>query len=334
MKRWIDRTSDEREALVVWSRKWWSYIKEKTSRDELLDHDYLEFPKNRNITYELAKDNNCTSIYNINTMPQMHHSNKMPLECLQNPNITFEYVMDNIIMNKTHANISKIGTYLSQNPSINLNDIKLLYQYWDWSQVPLNPTFTFDMIKGIPINHINWRAVSNQPNVTWDIIVSNPTIKDADGSVKPTPWDWYGISYNKNITWEIIHTNPTIHNEQTPWAWNGISMNPNITWEIIKSNPQCPWDWWCISLNPNITMDIVLANPDEEWEWYCIGKKMKNISWEYVEANKHLPWEWDGLLMNNQDEAREKFIKDYVIQKHMNEHKKKYVAVLYQLMHQ
>ena len=48
------------------------------------------------------------------------------------------------------------------------------------------------------------------------------------------PWNWYGISQNPNITWEIIQENP-----DKPWEWglNGISRNSNITCDIIQANP-------------------------------------------------------------------------------------------------
>ena len=45
------------------------------------------------------------------------------------------------------------------------------------------------------------------------------------------PWDWDYLSENPNITWEIIQANP-----DKPWDWGFISGNPNITWKIIQFN--------------------------------------------------------------------------------------------------
>jgi len=45
-------------------------------------------------------------------------------------------------------------------------------------------------------------------------------------------WCWKHISQNPNITMDIIRDNP-----DEPWIWNGISSNPNITIDIIKANP-------------------------------------------------------------------------------------------------
>ena len=58
------------------------------------------------------------------------------------------------------------------------------------------------------------------------------------------PWNWYGISQNPNITWDIIVANP-----DKPWNRDGISQNPNITWDIIAANPDKPWNWYVISRN-------------------------------------------------------------------------------------
>ena len=80
------------------------------------------------------------------------------------------------------------------------------------------------------------------------------------------PWNWKRISRNPNITWEIITDNP-----DKPWDWSNISQNPNINMEIIRTNPEKPWDWYLISRNPNITMEIILENPNKPWNWRAIS---------------------------------------------------------------
>ena len=50
-------------------------------------------------------------------------------------------------------------------------------------------------------------------------------------------WEW--ISQNPNITMDIIEKHPN-----QKWSWfNGISTHPNITMEIIEKYPNHPWDW-------------------------------------------------------------------------------------------
>ncbi len=72
------------------------------------------------------------------------------------------------------------------------------------------------------------------------------------------PWNWYAISQNPNITMDIIEANPG-----KPWNWYGISINPNITMEHIEANPGKPWNWSAISMNPNITLENIEANLDK-----------------------------------------------------------------------
>ncbi len=45
------------------------------------------------------------------------------------------------------------------------------------------------------------------------------------------PWEYDMLSQNPNITWEIVKNNP-----YKPWDYNWLSLNPNIQWEI-RDNP-------------------------------------------------------------------------------------------------
>ena len=45
-------------------------------------------------------------------------------------------------------------------------------------------------------------------------------------------WDFCELSEIPNVTWEIVKTNP-----QIPWDFSYLSRNPNITCDIITSNP-------------------------------------------------------------------------------------------------
>ena len=83
------------------------------------------------------------------------------------------------------------------------------------------------------------------------------------------------ISENPNITWNIIQNNP-----DKPWNWNYISINPNITLEIIQQNPNKPWKWHLLSNNPNITLEMIQANLDKPWDWYDISYNKKGLGKE------------------------------------------------------
>ena len=67
------------------------------------------------------------------------------------------------------------------------------------------------------------------------------------------PWDYRSLSSNPKITWDIVEANP-----DKPWDhYLGVSKNPNITLEILKANPDKPWYYYGICFNPNITWDFI-----------------------------------------------------------------------------
>ena len=82
-------------------------------------------------------------------------------------------------------------------------------------------------------------------------------------SIKTFPenfWNFKMLSENPNITWEIVQSNP-----DKPWSYSMLSKNPNITWEIVQANRDKPWRFFNLSQNSNITWEIVKANPDKPW---------------------------------------------------------------------
>ena len=53
--------------------------------------------------------------------------------------------------------------------------------------------------------------------------------------IKLTPqkeWNYDYLSENPNITWDIVLANP-----DKAWNYACLSMNPNITWDIVSANP-------------------------------------------------------------------------------------------------
>ena len=96
----------------------------------------------------------------------------------------------------------------------------------------------------------SWNGISQNPNITMEMIENSPDKK----------WDWYEVSSNPNLTMEMIE-----NNLDKNWNWYWISRNPNITMEFIENNPTKPWDWAGISCNPNITMEMIEKRPDKPW---------------------------------------------------------------------
>src|ERR1700678_218752 len=57
-------------------------------------------------------------------------------------------------------------------------------------------------------------------------------------------WNYKNLSANPNITWDIVQSN--LHK---PWDYYYLSDNPNITWDIFQNNPQIQWDYNWLSTN-------------------------------------------------------------------------------------
>ena len=97
-------------------------------------------------------------------------------------------------------------------------------------------------------------------------------------------WDYRWLSFNPNITWEIVQNNPHVG-----WHHGWLSKNPNITWEIVKNNPEQDWNYYMLSKNPNITWDIVKNNPQINWHYnrLSINPMTKGFN-DYMEKQEKL----------------------------------------------
>ena len=116
--------------------------------------------------------------------------------------------------------------------------------------------------KHVPEFKWDWNAISQNPNITWDIVANNPD----------KPWYWYAISRNPNITMDIIANNPN-----KLWNWNAIPNNLNITMDTIENNPNKPWDRDGISCNPNITVEYILNNTKKnDYKWLSLNTFLWN----------------------------------------------------------
>jgi hypothetical protein len=64
---------------------------------------------------------------------------------------------------------------------------------------------------------------------------------------------------NPNITWDIVQSNPSFG-----WEYYGLSSNPNITLEIVRDNPDDGWDFHSISRNKFLYDDTVCKREYEK----------------------------------------------------------------------
>ena len=189
---------------------------------------------------------------------------------------------------------------------------------WNWFGLSQNPNITWDIVQRNPDKKWNWDGLSGNPNITWDIVqknadkpwswkglLRNPNITWDIVQKNPNKkWNWFELSYNPNITWDIVQKNP-----DKPWNWCPLSQNPNITWDIVQKNTGKPWDWFGLSRNPNITWDIVQKNPNKPWNWDGLSEN-PNITWDIVQKNPDKKWDWRNLSENKMTKAREAFINE------------------------
>jgi len=72
------------------------------------------------------------------------------------------------------------------------------------------------------------------------------------------------VSYNPNITWNIIISN------NWDWDWSLLSLNPSITVDDIISNSDYPWDWYQASDKFRNRADYVFENMHHNWCWSSV----------------------------------------------------------------
>ena len=206
-------------------------------------------------------------------------------------------------------------SWVSMNPNITWEIIQDNPDYpWNWYGIPCNPNVPLDIIAKYNPDYIHlnpnvtleimqdslgdWDEISKR--ASWEIILNN----------LEEDWEWYYVSENPNVTWNIINkfdkqwfcyqsvSVNVNNNPDYPWNWYGISMNPNITWEIIKNNPDQPWDWRGVSWNPNITFDIFKKNLDKNLDWDGISQN-PNLTWKLIDENPQFPWVFDNNISRN-----------------------------------
>ena len=118
--------------------------------------------------------------------------------------------------------------------------IKLLQRFpnkpWNWHYLSRNPNLTIEDIKLCPHPHGNWKPyyLSANPNITMRDVLVHPADQ----------WDWYELSQNPGITMKDVDKYPKM-----PWNWHALSMNPSITMKDVLAHQNKPWNWGFLSEN-------------------------------------------------------------------------------------
>jgi hypothetical protein len=207
------------------------YVDEVIILKYLFKWDYDELSKNKHVTLDLVIANK-SLLWNRKSL-------------MENLNMTIEFY-------KTHPKMFNyiFSDHLSKNSTFSLQDLEESWikgdVYWIWKTVfRCNHNVTFDFYKqylagrGVSVKHL-----SNNPNITLDIIEDNPTLD----------WDWKLLSSNPNITIDFIQQNI---DKFGLFDWYEISRNKGITMKDISEYMSFPWKYEGISENPNITVQFI-----------------------------------------------------------------------------
>ena len=192
-----------------------------------------------------------------------------PTGLIDNPNMTWEFIENNMILFDDILIPENKWLLLSRFPGVTTDIIeRYIDKPWNWNALSYNRNITWDFIEKHLDKNWNWSVLSKHRCVTLDII------EKRFGNWK---WDWEYVSLNSNLTCEFIE-----RNFEKPWDWYYLSCHPNITWEHIQKHHDWPWKWEYITNNNNITCEIIDANPNKEWNMGWLACRSE-YNWEFIE---------------------------------------------------
>jgi hypothetical protein len=228
----------------------------------------------------------------------------------------FDFMIAFLLHRATIQNLSQFTIehnwyLLGKNPNIDFriiqNHTKKDWDYWFWYSVSANPNITMEMILSNPDLPWVWAGVTENPNLPIKYVIDNPDLS----------WNWNMMSYNPELTIAIIEMFP-----DKDWSCPHISQHKNVTIDVIKQYPEIPWSLYYIELNPNITVDIMKTHPNYPWHWSNIFYN-ENTTIDYIKNNMDLPWDWENIVfgtdvtveeIRNNPELLKKISNDVTIQ--------------------
>ena len=145
------------------------------------------------------------------------------------------------------------------------------------NRTDLFPFVDIDFIKKHPEVDWNWNRVVLSPNITWNVVMSNPEY--------PWPMDEMCSNKYKEASFDFIFSH--LH---LPWNFVEICRcHKDLTWDIVASHMHVPWCFTTLSAHPCINMTIVRENRHISWNFYMLSSN-PSITWEDVWENRHENW--------------------------------------------
>lgn len=179
--------------------------------------------------------------------------NLTPNDIESHPEIKWnDYIFNSIHMTKEFV-LAHIDEY---------NSTELKYYMYDLSK---NLKLTINDFEDYPrlANLLDWSGLSENISFTISDIIKNPQY----------PWEWEWVSNNPNVTLQIIidSMGENTNDNNIDWDWSELIRNPGIDFNDINDNCDLPWDLTAISWNPNLTAKNIIDHPEIEWNFEALS---------------------------------------------------------------
>jgi hypothetical protein len=118
-------------------------------------------------------------------------------------------------------------------------------------------------------------------NCSWE----NDVLEDRDFT-----WNYELLSNNPNITFDIVRNNPEI-----PWNYYNFNANGDISWEDVRANPDFPWDFKRLLDNPmnNARANFIRGQLQEWFTKSALKEGLMASVWHPRNFHKFRHWDSD-----------------------------------------
>jgi hypothetical protein len=163
-------------------------------------------------------------------------------------------------------------------------DITYLSNEKNWTNLSQNPKITWDIILNNLDKPWKFRFVGLNKNITWQNIIDNLDYQ----------WDWILLTAFKPITWSIIKPHLDLFKNKLEWN----IMSHNFDFEILKNlGLTVPWNFQNLSRSNIINWDIVIKYKNQNWNWDCLSES-ENLDYNIIVKHINKPWNWDKISLN------------------------------------
>jgi hypothetical protein len=132
--------------------------------------------------------------------------------------------------------------------------------------------------------------LSQHPYINWEHITT-----------ANVEWNPRGVSRNPNITWDIVKSNP-----KYPWSYYDLSFNPNMSREIAIRNIEKEWHTlWILQQFPEIAHAADMEDIENWDRWEDIDIDDPPFTAQSAKVSYNKPKTWDDHY--NEDDYLDDF---------------------------